>query len=79
MFKKLKASEFIRRHLNGTGSGFDLDDLVSLGRADLEDVAQEVVAISSRYRTPEYPVGISNPDADAELRAVAERLEVEGR
>jgi len=79
MFKKRKPSEFIRRHLDGSGSGFELDDLVSLGRPELEDVAQEVIAISFRHRTPEYPVGIANPSAEPELRAMAERLEAEGR
>jgi len=79
MFKKRKPSEFIRRHLDGSGSGFELDDLVSLGRPELEDVAQEVIAIASRHRTPEYPVGIANPNAEPELLALAERLEAEGR
>ena len=79
MFKKRKPSEFIRHHLDGTGSRFDLDDLVSLGRPELDDVAQEVVAISFRFQTPEYPVGIANPEAHSDLLALAERLEAEGR
>ena len=79
MFNKRKPSEYIRRHLDGTGSGFDLDDLVTIGRPDLEGVAQEVIAISSRYRTAEYPVGIANPEAEDDLRALADRLEAEGR
>jgi hypothetical protein len=79
VFRGRKPSEFIRRHLDGTGSGYDLDDLVTLGRSDLEDVAQEVVAISMRHRTLEYPIGISNPASEPELRALAERLEAEGR
>jgi hypothetical protein len=77
MFRKRKPSEYIRRHFEG--HGFALDDLVSLGRPELEDAAQEVIAISFKYRTPEYPIGIANPDAQPELRALAERLEAEGR
>jgi hypothetical protein len=77
MFKKRKPSEYIRRHLEG--HGFALDDLTTLGRPELEDAAQEVGAISMKYRTPEYPIGIANPDAEPELRVLAERLEAEGR
>jgi hypothetical protein len=74
-----KPSELIRNHLNGSGSGFDLDDLVSTGLPQYEDVAKEVVEISFRCRTAECPIGIANPASFAELTSLVERLEAQGR
>ena len=79
MFKKRKPSEYLRRHL--AGGGCDLDDLVHWHAGDpkYEDVIEEVLAISRRFSTDEYLIGVSNPASDAELEALAERLEKRGR
>ena len=77
MFSARKPSEYIRRHL--AGGAFDLDDLVSLGRPELKQAADDVVQISQQFATVEYPVGIANPAARNALQALAERLEAEGR
>ena len=79
MFGKRKPSEYLRRHL--AGGGYDLDDLVSWHDKDpkYEEVIQEVLGISNRFSTSEHPIGISNPESSAELEALAEKLEAEGR
>jgi thiamine biosynthesis lipoprotein ApbE len=73
-----RPSELIRHHLNGTGSGFELDDLISWGRPEYEEAANEIAAIANRYRTEDWSIGIANPDARDDLRALAERLEAQG-
>jgi hypothetical protein len=79
MFKKRKPSEYLRGHLGG--SGYDLDDLAHAHQGDpaYEDAIEEVLAISRRFSTADYPIGISNPASDDDLRTLAERLESEGR
>ena len=70
-------SWFLRRSLGG--HGFALDDLVSLGRPDLEDVAEMVLEISKKLSNAEYPIGISNPASEFEILELAQKLEREGR
>ena len=79
MFSKPKLSEYLRRSL--AGGGFGLDDLVSRHAGDpkYEDVIQQVLALSDKYASPEYPIGISNPAVEPELKQLASKLEDEGR
>jgi hypothetical protein len=79
MFKRRKPSEYLRGHL--AGDGYDLDDLVHAHQSDpaYEDVIEEVLTISKRFSTADYPIGIGNPASDDDLRVLAERLESEGR
>ena len=79
MFKKRKPSEYLRGHLSG--GGYDLDDLVHAHEGDpaYEDVIEEVLAISKRFSSANYPIGIGNAASDGDLRTLAERLESEGR
>ena len=79
MFSKRKPSEYIRRHL--AGGGYDLDDLVSWHDGDpaYEDVIVEVLAISRRHSTADFPIGIGNPASSDDLAALAARLEAAGR
>ena len=79
MLGKRKPSEYLRRHL--AGGGYDLDDLVSWHDRDpdYEDVIKEVLGISNRFATAQYPIGIGNPESSLELQALAEKLEAEGR
>jgi hypothetical protein len=78
MFSKPKPSEYLRRSL--AGRGFALDDLVSRHAGDpkYEDVIQEVLALSDKYKTAEFPIGISNPAVESELETLASKLEAEG-
>lgn len=64
--------EAVRRHTSSTGSGFELDDVMSGGQYPKE-VVDGIYEISSRYCTPEYPVGIANPASFEELRLLAEQ------
>ena len=77
MFWKRKPSWYLRRSLGG--HGFALDDLVSLGRPELEDAAKAVLEISRKYTTPEYPIGIGNPASEFDILALAQKLEAEGK
>jgi hypothetical protein len=75
-----KPSEFVRDHLNGTGNGFELDDLVSSGHPDWEDVAQRLVEINLRHNVPgEPPLGVYTDRAREDLLKLAEDLEAQGR
>ena len=79
MFRKRKPSDYLRGHL--AGGGYDLDDLVHVHDGDpaYDDVIEEVLAIAKRFSSAEYPIGIADPASDDDLRALAERLESEGR
>ena len=79
MFKKPKPSEYLRRSI--AGHGFALDDVVSRHAGDpkYEDVIQEVLQISDKFRRPDYPIGIGNPASKQDIELLAEKLEAEGR
>lgn len=62
--------EAIDRHIHSTGTGFELDDVVSSGRYP-KGVTDRLYEISQKYRTPEYPVGVSNPESFDDLRLLA--------
>ena len=72
-FRYVTLEEAIERHITSSGTGFELDDVVSSGHYP-EAAVSKIVAISSKYRTPEYPVGIVNPDSYDELKKVAEEF-----
>jgi hypothetical protein len=74
-----KASELIRDHLSGAGNGFELDDLVSCGKPEWEDVAQRLMDINLRHNVPgEPPLGVYSDRARQDLLTLAEELEAEG-
>jgi hypothetical protein len=74
------ASEAILHSVNGTGSGFEIDDLMSWSPTDEQEARaiEPLTRIAERYRTPESPVGISNPAAEADLRSLAAALASQG-
>jgi len=74
------ASQAILRHLDGTGTGFEIDDLMSWSPTEAQQAKaiEPLMQIAMRYRTDAYPVGISNPAADADLRSLAAALAREG-
>ena len=62
--------EAIERHINSTGNGFELDDVISNGRFP-DDVTDRIIELARKYRTAQYPIGTSNPDSFEELRSLA--------
>lgn len=76
----ISASEALLHHVEGTGTGFEVDDLIS--RSPTSEQVEEAIAplldINERYRSDEYAIGVSNPASFAEIRALAERLRSQG-
>jgi hypothetical protein len=74
-----KPSEMIRSHISGTGSGFELDDLMTRRTGGIYDqILKRLVDIHRRFRTPEYRIGTSNPASFDELEGFAAELEKQG-
>ena len=76
----MKASEALFHHVGGSGTGYELDDLISWSptREQEEKAIGPLLAIHERYRCEEHPIGISNPASFDEIRTLAERLRAEG-
>jgi hypothetical protein len=74
------ASEARLRHVDGTGTGWEIDDLMSWSPTleQEEKAIGPLLDIHERYRSHEHPIGTSNPASFAEIRALAERLRSEG-
>ena len=73
---QMPASEAILHHVEGTGSGYEVDDLMSWSPTpeQEEKAITPLLDIHERYRSAEYPIGISNPASFDKIRALAERL-----
>jgi hypothetical protein len=76
----MPASEALMRHVNGTGTGYEIDDLMSWSPTpeQEEKAIAPLLEIHERYRSSEYPIGISDPASFDEIRALAERLRAQG-
>ena len=76
----MPASEAPIRHVEGTGTGWEVDDPISWSPTpeQEEKAIAPLLDIHERYRSHEYPIGISNPASFSEKRALAERLRAEG-
>ena len=76
----MAASEALMHHVDGTGTGFEVDDLMSWSPTpeQEEKAIRPLLDIHERYSSDEYPIGISNPASFAEIRILAERLRTEG-
>ena len=76
----MPASEALTRHVEGTGTRYEIDDLMSWSPTpeQEEKAIAPLLDIHERYRSPEYPIGISNPASFVEIRALAERLRAQG-
>jgi hypothetical protein len=74
------ASEALIHHIDGTGTGFEVDDLISWSPTPKqeEEAIKPLLDISERYRSDAYPIGVSNPASFNEIRALAERLRSQG-
>ena len=58
----MPASEALFHHIEGTGTGYEIDDLMSWSPT-LEQKAKAIAPlldIHERYRSAEYPIGIGN-------------------
>jgi hypothetical protein len=80
--KPEKASALIRRHLEGSGSGYELDDLVHewVDDPDKDQVIECILNINNDYTlSGEPPFGVYKPEAREALLRLAEQLESEGR
>ncbi|MES2857297.1 MAG: hypothetical protein V4692_15615 [Bdellovibrionota bacterium] len=76
-----KPSRAIFDHVDGTGNGFELDDLLTIKADDdlsahEKIVIEQITAIHAEFRTDAYPVGTSNPASFDKLRRLAEKLEL---
>jgi hypothetical protein len=76
----MKASEAMLHHIEGTGTGYELDDLVHWSPSEEaeREAIEPLLQINRDYSTPEHPLGIANPDAKEAIRALAERLRQQG-
>ena len=76
----MPASEALRHHIEGTGTGFEVDDLMSWSPTteQEEKAIAPLLDIHERYRSDDYAIGTSNPASFAEIRALAEHLKAEG-
>lgn len=76
----MPASEALIHHVEGTGTGFEVDDLMTWSPTpeQEEKAIAPLLDIHERYRSDSYPIGTSNPASFAEIRALAERLKAEG-
>lgn len=78
--RQLKPSDALLRHVNGTGSGYELDDFThGFYSEEVEREAIEpLLAIDKKYITSEYPLGINNPAAFPAIRDLADKLRAKG-
>ncbi len=78
--RELRPSDALLRHVNGSGSGYELDDMTfGFYSEEVEREAVEpLLAINQQYITSEYPLGISNPAAFQAIRELAEELRAKG-
>ena len=76
----MPASEALLHHVRGTGTGWEIDDLMTWSPTpeQEEKVIGPLLDIHERYRSADYPIGIANPASIAEIEALAERLRDEG-
>jgi len=76
----MPASEALLHHVEGTGTGFEIDDLMTWSPTPDQEAkaVQPLLVIHEKYRSDEYPIGLNNPASFAEIRGLAERLRVEG-
>jgi len=76
----MPASEALFHHVEGTGTGYEIDDLMSWSPTpeQEEKAITPLLEIHERHRSAEYPIGISNPASFEEIRALAEGLRAEG-
>ena len=76
----MPASEALIHHVEGTGTGFEVDDLISWSPTpeQEEKVIRPLLDINERYRSAEYRIGVSNPASFDEIRILAERLRSQG-
>jgi len=76
----MPASEALMRHVDGSGAGYELDDLLSWSPTpeQEEKAVAPLLEIHERYRSAEYPIGVTNPASFDEIRALAERLRAQG-
>lgn len=77
MSKKPKPSSYLRRFLEGSGNGFELDDLIS--RHDGDPVFDDVIELIGAMMRRHNAQSLDADAAVAELRVLADRLEQEGR
>ncbi|WP_205478615.1 hypothetical protein [Sphingomonas arenae] len=76
----MPASEALLRHVEGQGTGYEIDDLMSWSPCEQQEekAIAPLLKISERYVTNEYPIGISNPASFEDIRALAESLRAQG-
>jgi len=78
--RELKPSDALLRHVNGSDSGYELDNFTyGFYSEEVEREAIEpLLAINQQYITREYPLGISNPASFQAIRDLANELRAKG-
>ena len=76
----MPASEALLHHVEGTGTGYEIDDLMSWSPTPQQEAKAiaPLLDIHERYRSTEYPIGVRNPASFDEIRTLAERLREQG-
>ena len=69
----VKLKNQIRHHIDGTGNGYDLDDVMSRGLYP-EWVSDAIYDIAKKHENGEYPIGISNPASNIDLELLIEKV-----
>jgi len=77
----MSISEALTHHIEGTGTGWEIDDLMSWtpNREEDKRAIDALLDIHERYRCEEYPIGVTNPASIPEMRELADRLRAEGQ
>ena len=77
---RMPASEALMRHVEGRGSGYEIDDLMSWSPSEEQEekAIGPLLEISERYASSDFPIGISNPASFGEIQALAEGLRAQG-
>ena len=78
--RELKPSDALLRHVNGSGSGYELDNFTyGFYSEEVErETIEPLLAINQQYITREYPLGISNPASFQAIRDLANELRAKG-
>jgi hypothetical protein len=74
MFTQRRPSEILTRYVEGNGGEYELDDLVTNGRASEDFVVGPLMDINERFSTSEYRIGLMNPESFEEIKKLADKL-----
>ncbi len=77
-WKNRKPSDVLFRHIEGLSGRYELDDLVTGGKVSNEKVVQPLMRINEKFRTQDYPIGLTNPESYSDIKDLADILKSQG-